>query len=81
MGKKWLFHKTFHVRETLQRISFVTRLNWNWLVVQCWNMYFPFYKAVFHLCFSAMSLDKFEKSPREIFHPEIQKVGGELFFV
>ncbi|XP_030807599.1 GTPase-activating Rap/Ran-GAP domain-like protein 3 [Camarhynchus parvulus] len=22
---------------------------------------------------SAMSLDKFEKSPREIFHPEIQK--------
>ncbi|NWU98044.1 GARL3 protein, partial [Upupa epops] len=24
---------------------------------------------------SAMSLDKFEKSPREIFHPEIQKVG------
>lgn len=29
--------------------------------------------------FSAMSLDKFEKSPREIFHPEIQKVGGDFF--
>lgn len=26
------------------------------------------------LCFSAMNLDKFEKGPREIFHPEIQKV-------
>lgn len=30
--------------------------------------------------FSAMSLDKFEKSPREIFHPEIQKVDVTSFF-
>lgn len=35
--------------------------------------------SLFHLYFSAMSLDKFEKSPREIFHPEIQKVGRDFF--
>lgn len=27
-----------------------------------------------------MNLDKFEKGPREIFHPEIQKVIATLYF-
>lgn len=37
-------------------------------------------KGQFDLCFSAMNLDRFEKGPREILHPEIQKVRYAKLF-
>nr|XP_054491564.1 uncharacterized protein LOC129122034 [Agelaius phoeniceus] len=53
--------------------SFCKRCNCHRLGVRGWNVHLPSYKALVHLHFSARSLEKLEKSPRDIFHPEIQK--------